>query len=233
MSFWENLDYEIVVQSISADLCNAEVMGYLPQIKKRHNVAFLPKIHHLYSWPLKIAGYKWLTPKNKLFIISEWADTEWIVMYDEPILFMWKKWNFDDWFIKKCGVKIRTSSEWFEFIENELPYIRVIWNFDEIYFFRVWKNETVKNLYKLLSTVTKLWNVIFLSDLHTWLSLVECEKFDEDALTDADKCDIFMLNLLFWLALVQKHKLRVIWYGNTAYLNWNKKDTTGYCTIMI
>lgn len=233
MNFWENLDFEIVVQSISADLCNAEAIGYLPQIKKRHNVAFLPKIHHLYSWPLKIAGYKRLSSKKKLFVLSEWADNEWITMYDWDISFMWKNWNFDDWLSKKCAVKINRSSEWFEFIESELPYIRIIWDFDEIYFFRIWKNETVKNLHKFLTTVAKLWNLVFLSDLHTWLPLAECEKADEKALADAEKCDIYMLNLFLWFALIQNHKLRVVWYNNTAYLNWNKKDTTWYCTIML
>ena len=232
MIFWENLDFEIVVQSICADLYNAEILNYLPQIKKRHNIAFLPKIHRLYSWPLKMAGYKRLSNKKTLFVISQWADNEWITMYNESISFMWKNRDFKSWFIKKITTKINTSNEWFEFIENELPYIRIIWDFDEIYFFKIWKNEILENIYTFLTTINKLWNIVFLSDLHSGLSQSKCEKADEESITNAEKCDIFMLDIFLGLALIQNHKLRVIWYSNTAYLNWNKKDTTGYCTIM-
>lgn len=227
------MDFEIITQTVCWYLCMAESLHYLPDWKKRYNIAFLPKIHHLYSGHLKIAGYKRLSHKKRLFVISEWVDDEWIVLYNESISFMWKKWNFDGWLFKKYAVKIQNSSDGFEFIENELPYIRIIWDFDEIYFFRIWKNETIKNIYKFIAAISKLWNVIFLSDLHSWFPLTECEKADEEAVSDADKCDIFMLNLFLWFALLKDSKLRVVWYGNTAYLNWNKKDTTGYCTILV
>ena len=230
MGLFEDIDFDLVIESVSADVCNAQDSWYLPKIKQRYSVAFLPKIHHLYSGVLKSAWYKRLKQKNRLFVISEWKAG--ISVFNSDILFMWQKWNFDDSIFDKLddGIKINKLSEWFQWIESELPYIRMLSEYDEIYFIEIWSRVKKDNVLKFLSDLYSLWNIVLLSDLYSDLPYSKSITLDEKTLNWKNKMTVF--ERFFSLAEKSKKKPRFIWYMNSSELDWNTKSTTWFCTMV-
>lgn len=236
MIFGNGMDFEMTTQFICWDLANAYVLEYLPKIKQRYNIAFLPLIHRLYSGTLKVAGYKWLNKKTKLFVFVQWWDDDKITMFDDDIDFMGNKYLRDTEFVdensKLCGVKIEKMLDWFDFLEVELPVFRIIKEVKYIHFFRIGKNfKKNKNIIKLLWHFSRFGNVIFLSNLHENLPYDNCLQEDNN-LFDWEWKKHFMLDLFFDLSDFLWHKPRLIWYENTSMIDWNTSKTTWYCSIV-
>ena len=230
MGLFEDIDFDLAIESVSVDVCNAQDSWYLPKIKQRYGVAFLPKIHHLYSGVLKVAWYKRLKQKNRLFVISEWKSG--ISIFNSEIIFMWQKWNFDNSIFGKFdkSLKLNKSDEWFQWMASELPYVRMLSDYDEIYFIEIWCRVKKDTVLDFLSELYPLWNIAFLSDLYSGLPFKECITLDEKTLNWKNKLTVFDR----FLSLAEKYKKnpRFIWYMNSSEIDWNTKSTTWFCTMV-
>ena len=225
-------DNDILLSSVLFDICGAESNWFLNELKSTYNVALIPAWHRLYCWELKASWYKCLNNKNwilSLILPSNWT---WITLCSKEFCCMWGniwiKEVFDLDFIKKFWIKL--SDSWFDNIFYELPYPRVLSSYDELYIFKVWEKTSKKKLNVFFECLYDMWNIVFLSDLHSWLSLNECTEKDE--LTVNWETDILAFNWFFSLAKSKKKKAKFVWYVNSADVNWNSKCTTGFCTMV-
>ncbi len=225
-------DNDIVISSVMFDTCGAEELWFLPDIKKRWNVALIPAWHHLYTWRLKAAWYKWLTAKTwalSIILLWEW---KWISLYTKELNCLWKKYMLDDIekrnFCTDFGVKL--ADEWIENFDYELPYPRILCDYKKIYIFKIWEKTPKKDLNKIFDYLYKIWNVVFVSDLHSWLPIDECTKLDEETVNW--KKDLKVFDWFFSLAEKKKKKARFIWYMNSSDMNWNINNTTWFCTMV-
>lgn len=225
-------DNDILLSSVMFDVCGAESNWFLNELKSSYNVALIPAWHRLYCWELKASWYKWLNNKKwilSLVLPSSWT---WITLCSKEFSCMWEiiwiKEVFDLDFIKKFWIKL--SDSWFDNIVYDLPYPRVLSEYNEVYIFKVWEKISKKKLNEFFEYLYSMWNVVFLSDLHSWLPLDECTKKDE--LTLNWEKDIVAFNWFFSLADSKKKKAKFVWYINSADINWNNKSTTGFCTMV-
>ena len=174
-------DNDLLLSSVIFDVCWAESNWFLSDFKKSWNVAIIPAWHHIYTWELKASWYSLLN--NKKWVLSLILQTSWtwITLCSNEFNCMWEilwvKEVFDLDFIKKFWIKL--SDTGFENIIYELPYPRVLSQYDELYVFKVWEKTSKKKLNEFFDCLYGMWNVVFLSDLHSNLPLDECTKLDE------------------------------------------------------
>lgn len=225
-------DNDILLSSVMFDVCWAESNWFLNDLKKSYNVALIPAWHRLYCWELKASWYKCLNDKKwvlSLILPSSWT---WITMCSKEFNCMWEilwiKEIFDLDFIKKFWIKL--SDTWFDNMIYELPYLRVLCEYNDVYIFKVWEKTSKKKLGEFFDCLYDKWNLVLYSDLHSWLPLDECTKKDE--LTVNWENDIIAFNWFFSLADSKKKKAKFVWYINSADINWNNKSTTGFCTMV-
>lgn len=226
-----DFDNDIIVCSVAQDLTNANFLWYLPNVKKRYNVAVIPAWHFLYTWRLKSAWYKWLDfeKKKTLSMVFLWWNITWISIYSNDIIFMWKRRNTDVKLIQKYCKNIKFFDELPEKIQYELPYPRILNDYDSVYIFEIWEKTSKKVVEEFLLHLSKIWNIVMFSDLHSWLSVSECENLDEETLNW--KKDLKVFDRFFSLAEMSKKKPKFIWYSNSADLDWKTSSTTWYCTM--
>lgn len=225
-------DNGILLSSVLFDICWAESNWFLNELKNTYNVALIPAWHRLYCWELKASWYKLLDNKKwilSLILSSSWT---WITLCSKEFNCMWEvvwiKEVFDLDFIKKFWIKLSDSG--FENIVYDLSYPRVLSEYDEVYIFKVWEKSSKKKLNDFFEYLYGIWNIVFLSDLHSWLPLDECTKKDE--LTVNWENDIVAVNWFFSLADSKWEKVKFVWYINSADINWNNKSTTWFCTMV-
>ena len=225
-------DNDIVISSIMFDTIWAEKSNFLPTIKKRFNAAIIPAWHHIYTWRLKVAWYKWLATKTWNLSMVFPVSGKWISLYTWKLDCLWKDFGINDLmklaFDRDFDMKL--SEAWFEKLEYNMPYPRVLWDYKQIFVFRVWDKTPKKILNDFFDLLYNLWNLVFVSDLHSELPLDECTELDEDTVNW--KKDIIAFNWFFSLANSKKKKARFVWYINSADINWNDKSTTGFCTMV-
>ena len=223
---------DIVLSSVMFDTGWAESHWFLPTIKKRFNVAIIPAWHHIYTGELKVAWYKWLATKTWILSLVLPVSWKWISLYTWKFDCLWENFEIRDVmktvFAEDFFVKL--SDDWFEKIEYELPYPRILSEYKQIYIFRVWEKTPKSFLREFFQSLYRLWNLVFISDLHSNLPLDECTKLDEDTVNW--KKDIVAFDWFFFLAEKMNKRARFIWYANTFDINWNSKNTTGFCTMV-
>lgn len=199
--------------------------------KKLFDVALIPAWHHIYTGMLKTLWYRFLKPCDSLFLIIEWDDSNKVVLlnrFDNPV--MWKFWDQNSWFFDDFDFV--SCVEWdFSQYYGELSYPRIVDDYENLYILRVGKKVSKKNLIALMKRCCSVWNVVFVSDLHSNLPLSECEKQDKNIMIDplVEKCKNPYIVYLFCLLAGQfDAKILQLWYNNTAYFDWNKKNTTWF-----
>ena len=225
-------DNDILLSSVMFDVCWAESNWFLGDWKKSWNVAIIPSWHRIYTWELKASWYSLLNDKKWVLSLILQTSWTWITLCSNEFNCMWEilwvKEIFDLDFIKKFWIKL--SDTWFENIVYELPYPRVLSQYDELYVFKVWEKTAKKKLNEFFDHLYGMWNMVFLSDLHSNLPLDECTKLDEKTV-NWEK-DIISFDRFFSLAERRKKKAKFVWYSNTFDINWNNKSTTGFCTMI-
>ncbi len=225
-------DNDIVISSIMFDTIWAEKNSFLPTIKKRFNVAIIPAWHHIYTWELKVSWYKWLATKTWILSLVIPVSWKWISLYTWKLDCLWKSFDVGDIikiaFFRDFNVEL--SETWFEKLEYDLPYPRILWDYKEIFVCKIWDKTPKKILNKFFDFLYNLWNLVFISDLHSGLPLDACLDLDEETINW--KKDIVAFNRFFSLAENLWKKARFVWYINSADINWNVKSTTGFCTMV-
>lgn len=226
------IDNDISLSSVMFDVCWAESNWFFNDLKKTYNVAIIPASHRLYCWELKASWFMFLNSKKwvlSLILPSSWT---WITLCSKEYNCLWEilwvKEIFDLDFIKKFWIKL--SDTWFDNLVYDLSYPRVLSKYDEFFIFKVWEKTSRKKLNEFFEYLYTMWNIVFLSDLHSWLPLDECTEKDE--LTVNWENDIVAFNWFFSLADSKKKKAKFVWYVNSADINWNNKSTTGFCTMV-
>ncbi len=222
-------DYDLIMSSITSNLCLAQQEGFLPKIKTRYNVAIIPRWHFVYTGRLKAAWYKWLNQKWwKLSIIKSTTNKNWIFQYKKDIRFMWNVWKFDETILNTFETKSLSFSEWFMF--EEFAYPRLLSQYNSIMYFDIWSRTPKKTVMWLLDELYKIWNIVFISDLHENLPLHDCLQLDEITLNG--KKDVLMYDFFYTLAESKHKKFRFIWYGNTSDMDGNEKNTIWFATMV-
>jgi len=226
------VDNDISLSSVVFDVCWAESKWFLNNLNKSYNVAIIPAWHRLYCWELKASWYKFLNDKKwilSLILLSSWT---WITLCSKEYNCMWEilwvKGVFDLDFIKKFWIKL--SDIWFDNLVYDLSYPRVLSKYNEFFIFKVWEKTSKKKLNEFFDYLYSLGNIVFLSDLHSWLTLNECTERDEKTV-NWEK-DIIAFDWFFSLAIKKKKKAKFVWYINSAEINWNSKSTTWFCTMI-
>lgn len=225
-------DNGILLSSVMLDLCWAESNWFFNDLKKVYNVAIVPAWHRIYTWELKASWYSLLNNKKwvlSLILPSSWT---WITLCSKEFNCLWEilwvKEVFDLDFIKKFWIKL--SDTWFDDLVYDLPYPRILSKYDELYIFKVWEKTSKKKLNDFFDYLHGLWNIVFLSDLHSNLPLDECTKLDEKTVNWEN--DILAFDWFFSLVKKKKKKAKFVWYLNSFDVNWNNKNTTGFCTMV-
>ena len=225
-------DNDILLSSVMFDICWAESNWFLGDLKKSWNVAIIPAWHRIYSWELKASWYSLLNNKKwvlSLVLPSSWT---WIILCSKEFNCMWEvlwiKEVFDLDFIKNFWIKLSDSG--FDNIIYDLPYPRVLSEYNEIYIFKICEKTAKKRLNDFFDCLYGFGDIVFLSDLHSNLPLDECTKLDEKTV-NWEK-DILAFDWFFSLAGKKKKKAKFIWYINSAEINWNDKSTTWFCAMV-
>lgn len=144
---------------------------------------------------------------------------------------MWKIWKFDDLFSWNFDLNIEICDDYFVDFYSQLPYIRILCDYQKIFVFEIWENIDKKLLKYFFSFLYSLWNIAFISDLHSWFPLSECEELDEASI-NLNNDDLPVLNRFFSLLKDKRKKSQFLWYWNTYDLNWNTKNTTWFCSFV-
>lgn len=230
------LDYSLILQAISSYLVWAK--DFFWNNKKDFSVWLIPDGHHIYTGTLKAAGYRFLKSARTLILIWEWAISDKICVLDSSVdFFMWKKRPLDKdvlWILKWLDF-VKFVQHEFDRIPSELPFVRVISDYENIIFMEIWDRVSKNKIINLLSTLSKSANLMFLSDFHRDKDMESCKKLDGCILdlnfVKKDK-ELFLIELFLRLAK-KLDKLPDL----SAYLNtWDistDKDVTNWFWCMV
>jgi len=233
-------DNDLILLSVCNDLVNSAGIFYMIDDSGNNfgqvpdslfDVVLIPAWHHVYTGKLKTLWYRFLKPSKSAFLFLEWDDSDSVIsmkIVDWP--FMWKVWKQDtkifDWLKFLNTVDCSISDVFWE-----LAYLRIIKDYENLYILKIGKKVAKKDLNILMKLCHKKWNVIFVSDLHSGLPYEDCEKQDKNIMTDplVEKLKHpFVVYLFRLLAALLKAEISQIWYTNTAYVDWNKRNTVWF-----
>lgn len=229
------MDYTLTLQMVSAYLLWANELLYWK--KNIFDVALIPAGHPMYTGMLKSTGYRLLKPCKTIFVVWKWIWKNISVFAGEYPVYMWKKWKISKWSseILQKSKNIKIENNLFDWCSFEYQFLRIISDYSEVVFVEIWDNVSKISAVNLLAKLSKLWNILFISDLHSGYPLEECIDLDEDIYSpwvlDNDS-QMFLVDVFCKLMKKLHKKPETIWYINSWDITDNKKSTTWYCSIV-
>lgn len=237
-SIWSKIiNNDLIVEAISLYLVWAR--DFFWDYKNTFDIALIPDGHHIYTGTLKAAWYRLLKPAKTLILIWEWAVDKKIKVYNCAVEnYMWKKFKLDKK-VLSClfGLDfVEFVNYKFDWIDSELPFARIISDYESILFLELWDKISKIKLNKFLLDLSKLWNLMFVSDFHRDKSMAECKSLDANILDfqfiKKDK-DLYLIESFLILAEKMKREPLLLSYLNTGDISTDKKVTNWFGCILI
>lgn len=237
-SIWSKIiNNDLIVEAISSYLVWAR--DFFWDYKNTFDIALIPDGHHIYTGTLKAAWYRLLKPAKNLILIWEWAVDKKIKVYNCAVEnYMWKKFKLDKK-VLSClfGLDfVEFVNYKFDWIDSELPFARIISDYESILFLELWDKISKIKLNKFLLDLSKLWNLMFVSDFHRDKSMAECKSLDANILDfqfiKKDK-DLYLIESFLILAEKMKREPLLLSYLNTGDISTDKKVTNWFGCILI
>ncbi len=232
-----NIDYSLILQAISSYLVWAK--DFFWNEKNKFSVWLIPDGHHIYTGTLKAVWYRLLKPSKTLILIWEWAINNKVCILNRSIdFFMWKERSLDK--------KIFSLLKWHDFVDlvdhefdrisSELPFLRIISDYDNIVFMEIWDKVSKIKLTNLLSQFSDHANLMFISDFHRDKTMKVCKEMDNQILdldfVKKDK-ELFLIELFLRIAKKQSKTPSLSAYLNTWDISTDKKITNWFgCMVL-
>lgn len=235
---WSNIiNNDLIVEAISSYLVWAR--DFFWNYKNTFDIALIPDGHHIYTGTLKAAWYRLLKPAKTLILIWEWAVDKKMQVYNCAIdNYMWKKFKLDKK-VLSCLSEVdfvEFVDHKFDWIDSELPFARIISNYDNIQFLELWDKISKLKLNNLLLDLSKLWNLMFVSDFHRDKSMEECKDLDSNILDlefiKKDK-DLHVIESFLNIAKKIKKDPLLLSYLNTGDISTDKTVTNWFGCVLI
>lgn len=232
------IDYSFILQAIVSYVVWAQDF-FLNIEKKDFSIWLIPDWHHIYTGTLKALWYKLLKKSDTLVLIWEWAINNRIsVLWNLWEMFMGKKWwkNQSILNILETYDFVDIVAHKFDWVDSELPFIRIISDYKNIVFLEIWDALPKTKLINLLNKISKKANLLFISDFHTDKPMSICKKLDKKILDlgfISKNQNLFILEMFLELAKKVKKDPQNMGYLNTWDISTDKEYTTGFWCIMI
>ncbi len=231
------VDYDIIIQAIASYLVWA--MDFIWEYKNTFSIWLIPDGHHIYTWTLKAAWYRLLKPAKTLVLIWDWAVNDKICVLDSSVdFFMWKKWRINKAILSKLIKSniVDFVQHRFDRIDAELPFLRVISDYDNIVFMEVWDWVSKTKITNLLSDISKNANLMFMSDFHRDMPIESCKELDNQILdlnfVKKDK-NLFLIEIFLRLSRKLKKNPDLLAYLNTWDVSTDKKITNWFWCMFL
>ncbi len=226
------VDYDIIIQAIASYLLWA--MDFIWEYKNTFSVWLIPDGHHIYTWTLKAAGYRLLKPAKTLVLIWDWAVNDEICVLDNSVdFFMWKKWTINKnilWKMIKLDITDFVQHR-FDWIDAELPFLRVISDYNNVIFMEIWDEVSKLKVTELLLDISGDANLMFMSDFHRDKPMKLCKELDDQILdlnfVKKDK-ELSLIEIFLRLAKKVWKKPDLLAYLNTWDVSMDKKITNWF-----
>lgn len=218
-----------------------------PSAQKTYSVAIIPQGPHFYTGLLQAAWYLLLNnQKKKLVIISQQSDMPKTILVDstiyEPIFGKWWKNSLTK--IRKLArdidAKVWLSGQktLFEYINSQLPFLRVIINNSELLHISIGEKISQSAINKLsiwIQNNIQECNIVILTNIELDQA-TKSPKTDEQnkimKIIQTTSIKTPLLTLFQKILIIQKKKSKIIAYVNPSDFGKNKWLTTRYiCAV--
>ena len=231
------MNYELIIDAVASYLIWAKIFFW--KYKNKFDVWLIPDWHHIYTGSLKAAGYRLLKPNKNLILIWEWAVNKKICVLNKKLdVFMWKSWS-----INKNIISVLEKNKSVEFIDykfdridSELPFFRLISDYENVLFMEIWDDLPKTSLINLLSRLSKDSNLMFISDFHRDKPMDMCKKMDNNILKlEFVKNDnnLYIVEIFLRLAKKNVKKPNLLAYLNTWDISTDKDITNWFWCVFL
>ena len=228
----KSVDYGIIIQAIASYLLGA--VDFIWEYKNTFSVWLIPDGHHIYTWTLKAAWYRLLKSAKTLVLVWDWAVNDKLCVLDSPVdFFMWKKWKINKDILSKLIKSdiVDFVQHRFDWIDSELPFLRIISDYDNIIFVEIWDKVLKSKVTELLFDISQKSNLMFMSDFHRDKPIDICKELDNKILNlDFVKKnkELYLIEIFLRLSKKMKKTPDLLAYLNTGDVSMDKKITNWF-----